>query len=112
MKKRIIPICSAAVLTFALLALPVTGRAQQAPAQDDAAFVLGSILFSIIHVPYKLVTCLGTQASAAVFYTTTFGVPGSYDGGTNGRDIGETARRSCTGAWVITPGQVKADYGS
>ena len=112
MKKRIIPICSAALLTFALLALPVAGRAQQAPAQEDSAFVLGSILFSIIHVPYKLVTCLGTQASAAVFYTTTFGVPGNYDGGTNGKDIGEVARRSCTGAWIITPSQVKSDYGS
>ena len=112
MKKRIIPICSAALLTFALLALPVAGRAQQAPAQEDAAFVLGSILFSILHLPLKLATCVGTQAEAAFFYTLTFGVPGSYDGGTNGKDIGEAARRSCTGAWIITPSQVKSDYGS
>ena len=113
MKKRIMPICSAAVLTFALLALPVTGRAQQAPAQEDnGVFILGSVLFSILHLPLKLATCVGTQAEAAFFYTLTFGVPGSYDGGTNGRDIGETARRSCTGAWIITPSQVKSYYGS
>ena len=29
----------------------------------------------------------------------------------NGRDIGEGARRSCTGAWFISPEQVKKDYG-
>ena len=113
MNKRIVAICSAAVLTFALLALPVTGRAQQAPAQEDnGVFILGSLLFSILHLPLKLATCVGTQATAAVAYTATFGVPGNYDGGTNGRDIGEVARRSCTGAWVVTPNQVKSDYGS
>jgi hypothetical protein len=100
-------------LAVTLLAAPTVGRAQQSGAQeDDGAFFLGSMLFSILHVPYKLVTCAATQASAAVFYTATFDVPGHYDGGTNGRDIGETARRSCTGAWLITPEQVKRDYGN
>ncbi len=112
MKRRIVPTCTAALLTLSLLALPVTGRAQETTEGADGAFVLGSILFSILHLPAKLVTCVGTQATAAVVYTATFGVPGSYEGGTNGRDIGETARRSCTGAWFITPSQVKADYGS
>lgn len=112
MKKRIVPICLAALLTLSLLALPVTGRAQETSEGAGGIFVVGSILFSILHLPAKLVTCVGTQATAAVAYTATFGVPGNYDGGTNGRDIGETARRSCTGAWVITPSQVKADYGS
>lgn len=113
MKKRFIPICSAALLILTLLAFPVAGRAQQAAAQaDDTAFVLGSLLFSILHFPLKLATCVGTQATAAVAYTATFGVPGNYDGGTNGKDIGEVARRSCTGAWLITPSQVKNDYGS
>jgi len=111
MKKRIVATCSAALLTLSLLALPVTGRAQESEGAGGI-FVVGSILFSILHLPAKLVTCVGTQATAAVAYTSTFGVPGHYDGGTNGRDIGETARRSCTGAWVITPSQVKADYGS
>ncbi|HLO16389.1 MAG TPA: hypothetical protein VK206_16275 [Anaerolineales bacterium] len=99
-------------MTLSLLALPVTGRAQETSEGAGGIFVVGSILFSILHLPAKLVTCVGTQATAAVAYTATFGVPGNYDGGTNGRDIGETARRSCTGAWVITPSQVKADYGS
>ena len=112
MKKRIVYLLSAAILTLSLLTLPTVGRAQQAPAQDDGVFVLGSILYSIIHLPLKLVTCVGTQATAAVAYTATYGVPGHYDGGTNGKDIGEVARRSCTGAWIITPSQVKSDFGS
>lgn len=112
MTKKIVPTCSAALLTLSLLALPVTGRAQETTEGADGIFVVGSILMSILHLPVKLVTCAGTQATAAVAYTATFGVPGGYDGGTNGRDIGETARRSCTGSWVITPSQVKADYGS
>lgn len=113
MKKRIVYLLSAATLTLSLLTLPTVVRAQQAPAQDDGGvFVLGSILYSIIHLPLKLVTCVGTQAGAAVAYTATYGVPGHYDGGTNGKDIGEVARRSCTGAWIITPSQVKSDFGS
>jgi hypothetical protein len=113
MKKRLISALSALILTVAILAVPATGTAQSAADQDDnGIFVLGSILFSILHVPLKLATCVGTQATAAVAYTATFGVPGNYDGGTNGKDIGETARRSCTGSWFITPSQVKSDYGS
>jgi hypothetical protein len=112
MKKRLISALSALILTVAILAVPVTGRAQSADQEDNGIFVLGSILFSILHVPLKLATCVGTQATAAVAYTATFGVPGNYDGGTNGKDIGETARRSCTGSWFITPSQVKSDYGS
>jgi hypothetical protein len=111
MNRRASAICSVAILTLAILALPAAGRAQQANTQDDGAFVLGSILFSILHLPVKLATCVGTQATAAVAYTATFGVRGNYDGGTNGRDIGEVARRSCTGAWLVTPSQVKSDYG-
>ncbi len=113
MKHRLLSRVSAVTLAAAILIAPATGRAQQAGGQEDnGIFVLGSVLLSIIHVPYKLVTCAGTQASAAIFYTATFGVRGHYDGDTNGKDIGETARRSCTGAWIITPGQVKTDYGS
>jgi hypothetical protein len=101
------------ILAIAILVTPGLLHAQQAETQEDGGvFVLGSILFSILHVPLKLATCVGTQATAAVAYTATFGVPGNYDGGTNGKDIGETARRSCTGSWFITPSQVKSDYGS
>src|ERR1044071_267104 len=106
---------AAAVITLAAsIALsPSVVRSQQADnGEDDGVFVLGSILLSILHVPLKLVTCVGTQATAAVAYTATYDVRGNYDGGTNGRDIGETARRSCTGSWFITPSQLKNDYGS
>ena len=111
MKIRGKSICSVAILTLAILAAPIAGRAQQADTQDNGVFVLGSILFSILHVPVKLATCVGTQATAAVAYTATYGVRGNYDGGTNGRDIGEVARRSCTGPWVVSPSQVRSDYG-
>ncbi len=113
MNKQIFSMTSAMILALTVLAFPAVGRAQQAAAQEDnGIFVLGSILFSIIHVPLKLATCVGTQTTAAAAYTVTYGVPGNYDGGTNGKDIGEVARRSCTGSWFITPSQVKNDYGS
>ncbi|MBF8253784.1 MAG: hypothetical protein HW373_479 [Deltaproteobacteria bacterium] len=111
MKRQILCRLRAAILATSLLALPTAGLAQQAPAQDDGVFVLGSILYSVLHIPLKLVTCVGSQAGAAVAYTATYGVPGNYDGGTNGKEIGEVARRSCTGAWIITPAQVKSDFG-
>ena len=106
---------AAAVITLAAsIALsPSVVHSQQADnGDDDGVFVLGSILLSILHVPLKLVTCVGTQASAAVAYAATYDVRGGYDGGTNGKDIGETARRSCTGSWFVSPSQVKDDYGS
>jgi hypothetical protein len=113
MKKRLLNGLSVVIIAIAFLALPAAGRTQQSPPQEDnGIFVLGSILMSVLHVPFKLVTCVGTQATAAVYYTATFGVEGHYDGGTNGKDIGETARRSCTGSWFITPLQIKDDYGS
>lgn len=100
----------AGIFAMTLIARPFDAKAQQS--QDESGtFVLGSILLSILHFPLKLATCAGTQATAAVAYTATYGVAGSYDGGTNGKDIGETARRSCTGDWIVTPEQVKRDYG-
>jgi hypothetical protein len=113
MKVRIVCAISAAIFALVILLAPVASRAQQSGGQEDnGIFVLGSVLLSILHVPYKAVTCVGTQASAAIFYTGTFGVAGHYEGGTNGKDIGETARLSCMGDWIITPSQVKNDYGS
>jgi hypothetical protein len=111
MANRILGGTVSTIFAATLFLLPANVRAQQAE-EDNGVFVLGSVLLSILHVPYKLVTCAATQASAAVFYTGTYGVPGSYEGGTNGRDIGETARKSCTGDWFVTPQQVKKDYGS
>jgi hypothetical protein len=101
-----------AIFILSIMAVPGIGRTQQtAMKEDDGAFYLGSILLSILHFPLKLATCVGSQAGAAVAYTATYGVPGNYDSDTNGKDIGEVARRSCTGAWFITPEQVKKDYG-
>jgi hypothetical protein len=84
--------------------------AQQTATGNDGVSVLGSIFLSVLHLPLKLATCVGTQVGAAVAYTATFGVAGNYDGGTNGKQIGEVARRSCTGDWIITPDQVARDY--
>ncbi len=115
MKNATVALLAAAFLSFALLA-PVprsfAGQSGQDSAEEPGFFAgLGSIVFSVLLIPTKLVTCLGTQASAAAFYVGTYDVKGAYDGGTNGRDIGETARRSCTGSWVVSPQQVARDYG-
>ena len=110
-KHKFVSLASVLFLVVAILATPGAVRAQSSAQEDNGIFVLGSVLLSILHIPFKLATCAGTQAGAAVFYAGTFGVPGHYDGGTNGKDIGETARRSCTGDWIITPDHVKSDYG-
>lgn len=115
MKRSIVRFAFSALLIVAILVFPRNSSAQQASAsqstgQPDVLAVLGSVFLSVLHVPLKLVTCVGTQAGAAVAYTATFGVGGNYDGGTNGKQIGEVARRSCTGDWFITPEQVSRDY--
>lgn len=104
-----------ALLMLSILILPAAGLAQQQQSTGGGSsvwFVLGSVVYSIVHVPLKLATCVGTQAIASATYPATFDVPGGYEGGTNGKDIGETARRSCTGKWWITPSQVGSDFGS
>jgi hypothetical protein len=99
------------LLITGVMATPGIPHAQQSPSQAvDGVSIIGSVLLSVLHIPLKLVTCVGTQAGAAVAYTTTFGVAGNYDGGTNGKQIGEVANRSCTGDWIITPAQVHEDY--
>lgn len=113
MRRPIIRGLALAVLAATIIAAPTAGRAQQAQPEENAGvFYLGSFVLSVLYVPVKLVTCVGTQAGAAVAYTATYGVPGTQDGETNGKEIGEVARRSCTGPWIITPEQVKKDYGS
>jgi hypothetical protein len=113
MKRSLTQAVAVSILTASIVLLPTLTHAQQADnREDDGVFVLGSILLSILHVPLKLATCVGTQATAAVAYAATYDVRGNYDGGTNGRDIGETARRSWTGSWFIAPSQLKSDYGS
>jgi hypothetical protein len=98
------------ILILSIMVGSDNSQAQQTGTGNEAVSVLGSILLSVLHFPLKLATCVGTQAGAAVAYTATFGVAGNYDGGTNGKQIGEVARRSCTGDWFITPEQVAKDY--
>jgi|ERR671923_1468523 hypothetical protein len=109
MKRKTTAAVIAILLSSCLTATPVIA-AEPTASGDDGIFYVGSVLLSILHLPLKLVTCVGTQAGAAVAYTATYNVPGNYDGGTNGREIGEVARKSCTGPWIITPDQVRKDY--
>lgn len=124
MKHRFYSFLTATLLVLSLLLSANVGQAEELAQQDDPAsypatqsrrpgffHILGSIVFTTLHFPAKLVTCVGTQSVAAVAYTGTFGVEGNYAGGTNGREIGEVARRSCTGSWVVRPSQVVRDYG-
>jgi len=124
MKQRFYSFLTATLLVLSLLLAAYVGQAEELAQQDDPAsypatqsrrpgflHILGSIVFTTLHFPAKLVTCVGTQSVAAVAYTATFGVEGNYAGGTNGREIGEVARRSCTGSWIVRPSQVVRDYG-
>lgn len=108
-RKVVFGVCAVALI-LGLLFTPASLRAQQAASGDDAVFYAGSAIFSLLHIPFKLVTCGTAQVLTTVAYVATNGVPGNYDGGTNGKQIGEVGQRSCTGDWVITPSQVKADY--
>ena len=113
MKHKKYSVLIAAILLLSFTATASISMAQQVrqPTAEPGFFsMLGSIVLSTLHVPFKAVTCVGTQATAAVAYAATFDVEGHYDGGTNGKDIGETARRSCTGSWIVTPSQVAKDY--
>ena len=115
MKHCIVRFVANALLVLAMLLLPINSGAQQpsspqSTGQVDVSSVLGSVVLSLLHIPLKLTTCVGTQAVAAVAYTATFDVPGNFEGGTNGKQIGEIATRSCTGGWFVTPEQVSRDY--
>src|SRR5438445_13470740 len=112
MKPKNIARLLAPILFLSTIAAPTIGRTEEAATQqDDGGYVLGSIFLSILYLPIKLVTCVGTNAGAAIAYTATYGVPGNYDGGTNGRNIGEAGRRSASGDWIIRTQQLKSDYG-
>jgi hypothetical protein len=123
MKYRSFSFLTATVLVLNLVVANVSLAEELAQPMDPASYsatqsrrpgfvhILGSIVFTTLHVPAKLVTCVGTQTVAAVAYTGTFGVEGNYAGGTNGGEIGEVARRSCTGSWIVRPSQVVRDYG-
>jgi hypothetical protein len=97
-------------LILALVVFPYPVQAQQAGSQVDGLSYAGSFIFSLFYLPLKLVTCVGTHVVADTAYIATYGVPGSYDGGTNGRQLGEVVGGACGGPWIITPDQIKKDY--
>jgi hypothetical protein len=113
MKAKTNSFLTATVLVFSFLVAPSLSLAGEPMQQRSPGFVhiLGGILLTPPVFVGKLVTCVGTQVTAGVAYAATFGVEGNYDDGTNGREIGEVARRSCTGSWWVTPSQVVRDYG-
>ena len=124
MKYKIYSILNASLLAATLLFTPRITVAEELADQDSGTsqttpqvrrpgfvHILGGILLTPLLFPVKLVTCVGTQVTAGAAYVATFGVEGNYNGGTNGRDIGEVARRSCTGSWWVRPSQVQRDYG-
>jgi hypothetical protein len=115
MKHKTNSLLTATLVVFGLLGGPSLSLAEEAMQQESRSpgfvHILGGILLTPPLFIGKLVTCVGTQVTAGVAYTATFGVEGNYDGGTNGREIGEVARRSCTGSWWVRPSQVVRDYG-
>lgn len=105
-QKFLVGLCIFA-LVFGLLITPVTSQAAD---EDGAFYVLGSGLFSLLYLPVKLTTCVGTQTLTTLAYVSTYNVPGNFEGGTNGKDIGEVAREACSVPWFISVDQVKEDY--
>jgi hypothetical protein len=111
MKQTIRLTVVAGILALSLIAAPLPARAEQPRGRAaDGWSVFGSVILSILHVPLKLVTCVGTQTVGAVAYAATYGVEGAYDGGTTGREIGQVASGACAGDWIIPPEQVRRDY--
>lgn len=108
-KRNLRRLAGSAFLALAL-GVPSVGWSQQAASGEEPAYSIGSFFYSLLYFPVKLTTCVGTQVGAAVAYIATYGVPGNYDGGTNGKEIGEVVRGTCGGSWVVTPGQIKRDF--
>jgi len=110
-RKIFLRTCIVAFL-FGLLPNPSITLAQQRdPEGEDAVYYVGSGLLSLLYFPIKLATCVGTQAMTTVAYVSTYQVPGNFEGGTNGKEIGEVARGACGGSWLVSFNQVKKDYG-
>ena len=113
MKKKTLSKIAATALALAIVTAPGIGSAQQAAQEESGPirarqhpFVNTSFSSEIGYLRRH------TSYRSSGLCRDTYGVEGAYDGGTNGRDIGETARRSCTGDWVIPASQVRKDYGS
>jgi hypothetical protein len=110
MKTKFINGLAALSLVLTLCAPPAAAGEQAATSDHDGLALAGSFFLTLLYLPLKAVTCVGTQAVGAVAYAATYGVAGSYDGETNGREIGHVARSACGGSWIISPDQVKKDY--
>ena len=66
MRKKTLSKVASTALAFTILTAPGISSAQQSTAREEnSPFVLGSILLSIIHIPVKLVTCVGAQVTGA-----------------------------------------------
>lgn len=98
--------CCVFALIFGLLTTPVTSQAEE----NNGFAYLGSGLFSLLYFPIKLTTCVGTQAVGALAYVATYNVPGNFEEGTNGREIGEIASAACAVPWFVSADQVNEDY--
>jgi hypothetical protein len=107
-KRKLAFVSIAPLMLFAFLFTASLSQAESGP--DDGVYDVGSVLLNILHVPFKLVTCVGTQIVAGVDYVGTYGVEGNYFGGTNGREIGGVATGACKGQWIIRSEDVKRDY--
>ena len=104
MHNKVAPITCAALLAVAMLSIPSTSRAE-----DNPVNIFGSILLTVLNIPFRLVTCVGTQSLTIPAYVLTNGVEGNYEGGTNGRQIKEVGYGACAGHWIITPEQLQKD---
>ena len=105
MHNKVAPITCAALLAVAMLSIPSISRADE----DNPVNIFGSILLTVLNIPVKLVTCVGTQALTIPAYVLTNGVEGNYEGGTNGRQIKEVGYGACANHWIITPEQLQKD---
>lgn len=110
MKSKLLVIGCTLSLVLTLRITPALAAQEPGSSEPDGVAIAGSVVLSLLHLPLKLVTCVGTQALGAVAYAATYGVPGNYEGDTNGKQIGEVARGACGGSWIISPEQVKKDY--
>jgi hypothetical protein len=110
MKSKLVAVVWVLLVCLTVRLTPAVAAQEVGPSGPDGLAVAGSVVLSLLHLPIKLVTCVGAQAVGAVAYAATYAVPGNYDGDTNGKQIGEVARSACGGSWIIGPDQVKKDY--
>lgn len=111
MKRRIVSkICNLGLL-FSLLLPPYLAVAQPSNSEDeDVIYYVGSTVLSLIHIPMKLTSCVGTSVITGIAYATLYQVPGGFEEGTTGKEIGEVAREACSGSWLVASSRAKEDY--